>query len=139
MKKILFFLTLVMMVSCQKEFLEADALGSNSGIVGTWVEEGYEGDVLFMNRSDQLDPSKYGFIIEDDGTFIERKNTGWDAAPALALDNFEGSWEAVSDSLLNITVAYWGGTMTYQIRIVSLDEEQLSIRYLYAEDRANAR
>jgi hypothetical protein len=139
MNKILFLLMLVLMLSCEKEFLEADALGENSGIVGTWVEEGYKEDVLIMNRSEQLDNSKYGFIIQDDGTFIERKNSGWCATPPVTLDNFDGTWEALSDSLLNITVGYWGGTMTYQIRIVSLDQAQLSIRYLYAEDRANAR
>ncbi len=33
---------------------------------------------------------------------------------------------------------YWGGVMTYQMRIVSLGVEELAIRYLYTEDRTNA-
>jgi len=49
------------------------------------------------------------------------------------------TWKAVSDSLLDITVAYWGGMMTYQIRIVSLGAEELSIRYLYTENRTDSR
>ena len=139
MKKIAFLLVLVLMFSCEKDLMETEALGSNAGIMGTWIEQEYEDDVLWLDRSENLDPAKYGFTINDDGTFIERKNAGWCGTPPIYYDNFDGTWEAVSDSLLEITVGYWGGTMTYQIRIVSLDKDNLAIRYLYAEDRANAR
>ena len=139
MKKIVFLLVLVLMISCEKELMEADALGENAGIVGTWIEHDYLDDVLKLNRADKLDPSKYGFSINDDGTFIENKNSGWCGTPPIAYGSFDGTWEAKSDSLLEVTVGYWGGIMTYQIRIVSLDNENLSIRYLYAEDRATFR
>jgi hypothetical protein len=139
MKKIVFLLSMALMCSCEKDLLETDALGSNADIVGTWIEQGYEDDILWLDRSEKLDLSSYGFTIKDDGTFIERKNAGWCATPPISYDNFDGTWEAVSDSLLEITVGYWGGTMTYQIRIVSLDEDNLAIRYLYAEDRAQSR
>jgi hypothetical protein len=115
------------------------ALGENAAIIGTWIENGYEEDVTILQREDQLDPSKYGFTIEDNGSFIERKNSGWCGTPPIAYANFEGSWVALSDSLIEITVAYWGGTMTYQMRIVSLGTEELQIRYLYTNDRVDAR
>ena len=139
MKKVIFLLVLVLMVSCEKDLMEADALGENAGIVGTWIEHGYVDDVLKLNRADKLDPSKYGFSINDDGTFIENKNSGWCGTPPIAYDSFDGTWEAKSDSLLEVTVGWCGGAMTYQIRIVSLDSENLSIRYLYAADRATNR
>lgn len=139
MKNLIFLLTLLLVVSCEKELMEADALGENAGIVGTWVEKGYEEDVLNLHRADKLDPSKYGFTVSDDGTFIEHKNSGWCGTPPIAYDSFDGTWEAKSDSLLEVTVGYWGGIMTYQIRIVALDNENLAIRYLYAEDRASNR
>ncbi len=139
MKRIAFLLVLVLLVSCEKGFIEADALGANADIVGTWVETGYEEDVLLLERTENFDPSKYGFTIHEDGTFIERKNTESYTAQSITYDNFEGTWEALSDSLLNITVGFWGGTMTYQIRIVSLDLENLAIRYLFAADRAKSR
>lgn len=139
MKRIAFLLVLGLLVSCEKGFIEADALGANAVIVGTWVETGYEEDVLLLERTENFDPSKYGFTIHKDGTFIERKNTESYTAQSITYDNFEGTWEALSDSLLNITVGFWGGTMTYQIRIVSLDLENLAIRYLFAADRAKSR
>ena len=138
MKRMAFLIVVVLLVSCEKELMNMDALGSNVGIVGTWVENEYKGDTLFLQRSGQMDIEKYGFTINDDGTFLEHKNAGFCGTPPIAYDSFDGSWNAVSDSLLDITVAYWGGVMTYQMRIVSLDAEELSIRYLYTEDRANA-
>ena len=138
MKQLVFLIVMVLMISCEKEFMDLEALGSNAGIVGTWVENEYKGDTLFLQRNGKLDDEKYGFTINDDGTFIEHKNSGFCGTPPIAYDNFEGSWETVSDSLLDITVAYWGGMMTYQIRIVSLDAEELAIRYLYTEARLDS-
>ena len=139
MKRLVFLLVMVLMISCEKDFMELEALGSNSSIVGTWVEDGYKGDTLLLQRSGALDNDKYGFTINDDGSFIERKNAGWCGTPPITYDSFDGTWEAVSDSLLDITVAYWGGMMTYQMRIVSLDAEALAIRYLYTEARVDTR
>lgn len=139
MKEVLFLITLLVLTSCEENMREADMLGANADIIGTWVENGYEDDVTLLERAQSLDASKYGFTINEDGTFIEHKNAGWCATPPITYDNFEGDWEAVSDSLLEINVGYWGGTMTYQMRIVFLDQDSLGIRYLYAESRADAR
>jgi len=135
MKKMLVILLAVLLISCEKEPLESDALGENEGIVGTWIENGYEDEITLLLRAEELDQSKYGFTIKEDGRFIERKNAGWCGTPPISYDNFEGTWEALSDSLLDITVAYWGGTMTYQMRIVALTAEELKLRYLYSNDR----
>jgi len=138
MKQMTFLIVMVLLVSCEKELMDLESLGSNAGIVGTWIEDEYKGDTLYLLRSGELDIEKYGFTISDDGTFVEHKNSGFCGTPPIAYDSFEGSWNAVSDSLLDITVAYWGGMMTYQMRIVSLDAAGLAIRYLYTEDRTNA-
>ena len=139
MKRYIFLLVVVLLGSCEESMLEVADLGSNAGIVGTWVEDNYQGDTLFLKRNGAFDKEKYGFTINDDGTFIEHKNAGWCGTPPITYDSFEGTWEAVSDSLLDITVGYWGGTMTYQIRIVSLNGQELAIRYLYEDNRMDSR
>lgn len=139
MKKLYVLLLAVMLISCEKDVLESDALGENSGIVGTWIAHAYEDELTLLLRGEELDHSRYGFTIYEDGNFLERKNAGWCGTPPISYDNFEGTWEALSDSLLDITVAYWGGSMTYQMRIVSLDADELKIRYLYSNDRVEAR
>jgi hypothetical protein len=138
MKRLVILFALALLVSCGKDFLEVDALGENTGIIGTWIDNGYKGDTLMMYRAGKLDSQKYGFTIKVDGTFIEHKNAGWCGTPPISYDNFEGTWEIVSDSLLDITVAYWGGMMTYQIRIIGVDEKELAIRYLYDANRMDA-
>ncbi len=132
-------LSVVFLASCAEMYKPSEMLGENEEIVGTWVEESLEDQVTRLQRAENLAQDKYGFIIREDGTFIERKNATWCGTPPLSYDNFEGTWEALSDSLLDITVGYWGGTITYQMRIVSLDEQYLRIRYLYGENRADAK
>lgn len=139
MKLLSVLIVLFLLVSCEKENLVADALGSNASIIGTWVEDSFSGDTVLLYRAGELDPDAYGFSIKNDGTFIERKNSGFCGTPPIAYDNFEGSWKAVSDSLLDITVDFWGGVMTFQMRIISVDAEELAIRYLYSENRTDSR
>lgn len=139
MKKLVILVLGLLALACEKETVDLEALGENTGIIGTWIEHGFEEDVTLLQRSDQLEPSKYGFTIEGDGSFLERKNAGWCGTPPISYESYEGSWAALSDSLIEITVAYWGGTMTYQIRIVSVSAEDLRIRYLYTNDREEAR
>ena len=126
-------------LACEKEQVDLEALGENTGIIGTWVESGYAEDLTLLQRGDQLDPSKYGFTFKEDGTFDERKNAGWCGTPPISYETYEGSWVALSDSLIEITVGYWGGTMNYQIRIVSLGAEELRIRYLYTDAMVESR
>jgi len=135
MRLVAFLIVMVLMVSCEKDLMELEALGSNVEIVGTWIENEYKGDTLLLQRNGAFDKEKYGFTISEDGTFVEHKNAGWCGTPPITYDSFNGTWEAVSDSLLDITVAYWGGMITYQMRIVSLDAEELAIRYLYTDNR----
>ena len=134
MNRFLFVLALTAgLAGCEKLSPLEEDLGSNAEIIGTWVEVSFEEEVKTQQRSGARDPDLYGFVIQEDGGYVERKNAGWCGTPPISYANFEGSWTALSDSLLEVTVGYWGGIMNYQIRIVSVDEEHLEIRYLYAE------
>ena len=132
-------LSVMFLASCAKMDDVREMLGENEQIVGTWVEESHEDEVTLLERAERLAADKYGFTIRGDGTFIERKNAGWCGTPPISYENFEGTWEALSDSLLEITVGYWGGTMSYQMRIVFLDGQYLRIRYLYGDNRAESK
>ena len=52
---------------------DAEILGENADIIGTWIEDGYEDDVTVMERVERFDNNKYGFTLNEDGSFIERK------------------------------------------------------------------
>jgi len=144
MKKLCLLFILVFFLACEKENPEVKNLGENTSIIGTWVdmadplyspEEGH----TRLERSEELDPDHYGFTFHGDGSFTERKNSGWCGTPPITYGNFEGTWEPLSDTLLDITVAYWGGILTYQMHIVSLEGDELKIRYLFTEDRVEGK
>jgi hypothetical protein len=132
-------LLILLLAGCEKEESDLYALGENVSIVGTWVQQQTEQEQMILKRAAGLNDNLYGFIIREDGTFVERKNAGWCGTPPISYANFDGSWSALSDSLIEITVGYWGGTMNYQIRITSLEQDELKIRYLYGEDRAESK
>ncbi len=97
----------------------------------TWVQSGYQGNITIFEPSRQLDSRKSGFVIKPDGRFLERKNAGWCGTPPITYKDYQGHWIKLSDSLLEITVGYWGGTTSYQMKIVSLSSQELKILYYY--------
>ena len=97
----------------------------------TWVRVGYEESISILRKSEKLDENEYGFIVHPDGKFTERKNAGWCGTAPISYTNYEGQWKKLSDSLLEITVGYWGGTTSYQMEIVSLSSDELKILYHY--------
>ena len=145
MKKLLAVVITIFMLACEKDQLEVENLGENISIIGTWLGEAdislppADDGVTRFSRSEDLDPDRYGFIFHEDGSFTERKNSAWCGTPPIAYDNFEGSWSPLNDTLIDITVAYWGGTLTYQMWIVSLEGDKLGIRYLFTEDRVDVK
>jgi hypothetical protein len=99
--------------------------------IGTWVLKAYEDDLTVMERSLGLDSSKYGFKLFPDGRVLERKNAGWCGTPPITYGNFSGEWKAITDSLLDINVGYWGGRLNYRLQIVALTKSELRVRYHY--------
>ena len=118
MSKCFILLVLLLFTACESDIMEAESLGSNAGIIGTWVEDEYRGDTLLLYRAGELDKLSYSFTLEDDGTFIERKNAGWCATPPIAYNNYEGKWSKLTDSLINVESEYWGGIMFFQLEII---------------------
>ena len=95
--------------------------------VGAWSSAGYEDGKSIFKRVKDLEDGGYGFFIGSEGEFIERKNIGWCGTPPISYGNFEGHWEARSDTELKITVGFWGGTQEYKLKILSANPNKLEI------------
>ena len=119
------FLTL----ACDKEKLEPVNIPIRLNAI--WVENGYDQEISIFKKSNEFDSNKYGFQFMNNGKFIERKNTGWCGTPPISYTIYEGKWTILSDSLINIESQYWGGTMLFQIEIVSVNKNELKLRYKY--------
>jgi len=110
---------------------QIEKLNVSEDLIGTWVFEEYEDDITVMQKLSGLDSSKYGFIIYNNGKFLERKNSGFCGTPPISYANFEGTWEAETDNELKIIVDFWGGIINCKMQIVSLTEMELKFKNQY--------
>ncbi len=98
-------------------------------ICGAWVEANPISGLTIFNKTSGLDSNKMGFIFYESGELLERNNGGWCATPPIFYANYNGQWELEKDSIVNITVGYWGGIRNYSFRIISLNATEMKIKY----------
>lgn len=129
MKKLFFpilFISVFAFISCEKVEV------FNTSVVGVWTNPQYNDSIIVYERSNILPENEYGLEIKADGTIIERKNAGWCGTPPIAYDDFTGKWTG-NDSIINIEVMFWGGTEKLKWKIVSFDDNKLTVKQLKSE------
>lgn len=99
---------------------------SEFDITGYWINQQFNDTVFEYQKSASLKEGQYCFGFKEDGEFIERKNSGWCGTPPINYGDFEGVW-SINDSTLEISVEFWGGMADYKWKIISLDNQQLSL------------
>jgi len=112
-------------LSCEKVD-NVKSYKGNEGLKGVWVYRAYQDSIAVYSSEAQLDEDLPGFMFFDSAKFIERKNAGWCGTPPIAYSNYNGTWNN-TDSLVNITVGYWGGMASYKWIVMSLTTDTLKI------------
>jgi len=107
----------ILLSTCENE--------NSDSIIGHWSNLEADNDTITLIRVDHLEGSEYGFSFEEGGIFTERKNAGWCGTPPITYANFDGTW-LQTDSLVEITVGYWGGQVEYRWIILSVDKKKLT-------------
>jgi hypothetical protein len=121
---ILISLSIFILSAC-KQSTEPPINESNK-LLGTWIKPVYVDTLRRFERTNALQDTAYGFSILSDKVFIERKNSGWCGTPPISYENYKGSWTE-NDYILSINVGYWGGTVDYQWKIISVDDKYLTV------------
>ena len=111
-------------IACEKNNENEAAI--NDQLIGSWFNPQYNDSIVTFERSEGLIDNEYGFTFNEDNTFSERKNVGWCGTPPISYADFDGTWTK-NDSIIEITVGYWGGTSEYTWKMVSVDEASLKI------------
>lgn len=133
MKNLIWLLFPLLLISCEEE---PELLIQNTDeLLGSWTNQVVNDTIMEFKKAGSLKDNEYGFEFKSDQVFIERKNSGWCGTPPIAYADFEGTWQR-QDSLLTITVDYWGGTADYKWKIISVDENSLKI-YKISEEYHN--
>lgn len=103
----------------------------NQGIIGTWIDDGFEDNIRIFKRSNKLSNDQAGYIFNSDLSLVDRKNAGWCGTPPIAYKNYYGTWKWISQDTLRIYTEYWGGLDTFKVNIIDIDEEYLKLEYVY--------
>jgi hypothetical protein len=99
---------------------------SESFITGVWINPVYIDTICQYERSIYLKEDGAGIGFKSGGEFVERKNAGWCGTPPVSYANYDGTWTQ-NDSMLYISTSYWGGTVDYEWKIISVDLNILRI------------
>jgi hypothetical protein len=121
----------IFFAACEKEEL-LTASDESENLTGYWANQQLADTLYIYERSGRLVDNDYGFAFLSGGKFIERKNAGWCGTPPISYADFEGSW-SLNDSIITVTVGYWGGTSTYHWRVVSANDNLLIIDVISEE------
>jgi len=116
--------------SCSKETIELDA--KSSSIVGKWENQTYKNDTIIFTKASEKKEYEYLLQFKSDGSLMERKNSGWCGTPPIAYADYDGSWE-MNDSIIKVSVGYWGGQAKYQWKLLSVTQNQLKMVILKTE------
>ncbi len=126
-KAILSCITLLIIVAaCKKEI--QPIIPPPEGLIGCWINPQYTDSVVVYEKAPDLIEG-YGIKFRDNDSLIERKNAGWCGTPPIYLADFNGTY-SVHDSIINASVGYWGGTTGYTWKLLSLDNNSLTLKLL---------
>ena len=95
-------------------------------ITGYWINQQLNDTVYTYEKSAELVEGQYCFGFKENGEFIEHKNSGPCATPPISYADFLGSW-TIKDSIVEIDVEFWGGMAHYKWKIISVDEQHMSL------------
>lgn len=121
---ILAFLVCFAIISCKKD--ESPEKSKNANLVGNWINPIYIDTLITYERADNLIENQYGMAFNSDNSVIERKNNSWCGTPPIVTSDYAGTWKW-NDSIVDISVGYWGGTAEYSWEIISLDNQKLVV------------
>jgi hypothetical protein len=125
-----FFLILLItlaLFSCRKEDIPVQ--NENIELIGSWINPQYTDTLVTYTRSETLVENQYGITFENMGKLVQRQNSGWCGTPPITTADYEGTW-IQKDSIVNITVGYWGGISTQKWKIVSLNNSKLTLQII---------
>ena len=120
----------ISLFSCQKEEMKINT--GNDKLIGTWVNPQYIDTLITYDKAGSFIENEPGFTFKPGNTCIARQNSGWCGTPPITTADYEGIW-VKNDSIVNITAGYWGGTVDFTWRVISVDNQKLVVIQIKSE------
>jgi hypothetical protein len=125
MKRLFLFVLLLCpaLFSCQKDEIKIDP---EHPLIGLWNLAGYHENIVVYARQQKFSDNP-GFTFHSDGTLIVRQNSSFCGTPPITYANYEGNWNILNDTLLQVSSGYWGGVFHYKIDVESVTADSLKV------------
>lgn len=122
--RLIFLILLLTFVSCDKD----DEILSDSAnkLIGSWVYVESDDSYFVYERVHSLVDGKDGFTFKTSNKMINRAPTSWCGTPPVGYADYKGVWSE-KDSIIHISVEYWGGKTSYEWKMISVDDEYLKV------------
>jgi hypothetical protein len=116
----------VALSSCGKE--KETNIVTPGDLVGCWVNPQYNDSTIVYNRAAEFADGP-GILFKIDGSLVEKMNAGFCGTPPVTYAEYAGSF-IVYDSIISVSVGYWGGTMDYALELISVNGDFLTVKRL---------
>jgi hypothetical protein len=120
------FLLILAFSSCEKE-RNHSVLGPGE-LTGFWINPQYNDSIVRYERANAFNNGPGIHFLNDD-SLVEHKNAGWCGTPPISYADYNGSYSE-NDSVISVSVGYWGGTSEYKWRLISLTTQELTLKLL---------
>jgi hypothetical protein len=122
--RLIILLSVLSLIACEKN--NENSATTTDHLIGSWFNPRYNDSIVTYERSQGLVENDYGFSFKEDFTFVERKNAGFCGTPPISYADFEGTWSE-NDSIIKITVDFWGGISEYTWKLEFVNKTTLII------------
>lgn len=125
MKKLILLILLIISVAiaCKKDDIK---IYQDDLLIGTWINTNSVYDTSVYSRIGKFTNS-YCIRFNEDGSILERKNSGFCGTPPVTYADYNGSWRMINDTIMEVRSEYWGGIAVnkYDIQLLTTDSLKL--------------
>lgn len=119
--KTLFFLSFLMIFSCNKKEAE---LTPADPLIGYWINPDYSENQITFEKATDFKENGYGIAFLEEDKVIERSG-GWCGTPPITYSNLEGEWDRAGNFIEIVIPHHWMGDIQWEI--VSLEDDELTV------------
>jgi hypothetical protein len=124
----------LLILACKDEGISPDLtnLEGQENLIGVWEYNSYEQltDSTYAEvyqRVDRIADDEAGITFKNNGVFLSKQNSGWCGTPPISYAEYNGKFNIESESVINIDSKYWGGRMSYKVKVLELTNGSLKV------------
>jgi hypothetical protein len=97
-----------------------------------WVYNDSQNGNLIYESKRNFNKSKSGIEFKEDGTLMRKQNSGWCGTPPIEFETVSGTWNYISDSIIEIEFKDWSGFRKDTLQVIELTEFKLTLKPIHS-------